>query len=104
VLSSAQLDGIVDANPLLRVAHDPSRLLVAVLKDPADRAKLRPLQEQAFGADVLAVGPRAAYVWCAGGILESKLAEAVGRALGSGVTSRNWATVLKIQALTRSEA
>ena len=103
VLSAAELDAIVDANPLLDVAKDASRLLVAVPQDPADRAKLLLLQKQLWGRDTLAVGPRAAYVWCAGGILESKLAEAVGRALGSGVTSRNWATMLKIQALTRDE-
>jgi len=103
VLSGAELDAIVDANTLLDMAKDLSRLLVAVPQNPADRAKLLLLQKQAWGRDALAVGPRAAYVWCAGGILDSKLAEAVGRALGSGVTSRNWATILKIQALMQAE-
>jgi len=103
VISAAELDRIVAANPLLDVAKDPSRLMVAVLQDARDRAKIVPLQKQAFGADRLAVGPREAYLWCKEGILASKLAEAVGKALGTGVTSRNWATVLKIQALTRDE-
>ncbi len=103
VISAAELDRIVDANPLLDVAGDPSRLLVAVLQDARDRTKIVPLQKQAFGADALALGPRAAYMWCSEGVLASKLAEAVGRALGSGVTSRNWTTILKIQALTRDE-
>jgi uncharacterized protein (DUF1697 family) len=99
VLSAAELDTVVAENPLGEVADDPSRFLVAFLKDPANLARLEPLAKQDWGADVLALGTRAAYLWCGGGILASKLPEAVGRALGDGVTTRNWATVTKLQAL-----
>ncbi|MDB5310278.1 MAG: hypothetical protein JWO38_4480 [Gemmataceae bacterium] len=99
VLAAAELAAAVADNPLLEVAADPSRLLVAVPSDPADRSKLEPLVEQDWDKDVLAVGPRVAYLWCAGGILASRLAEAVGRALGDAVTTRNWATVMKLHAL-----
>lgn len=101
LLTAAELAGIVAENPLLAVANDPPRLLVAVLSDPADRARLEPLLQQDWAPDNLAIGRRAAYVWCAGGILESRLAQAVGRALGSAGTTRNWATILKLHALTR---
>ena len=40
--------------------------------------------------------------WCASGLLESPLAQAVGRALGDGATSRNWATITKLEALAAS--
>ncbi len=103
MLTAAELAGIVVENPMLEVADDPSRLLVAVLSDPTDRAKLEPLLEQAWAPDALALGRRVAYVWCAGGILESRLAQAVGRALGSAATSRNWATILKLHALTQEK-
>ena len=99
VLDAAALDAIVEQNPLLGVARDPSRLLVAVLRDRADRARLKPLQKQTWKPDALALGERVVYVWCADGILASKLYEAVMRSLGDAMTARNWATILKLQAL-----
>jgi len=99
VLTAAELGDIVDANPLLEIADDHSRLLVAVLNDPADRARLEPWLKQEWTPDSLALGGRVAYLWCSGGILESRLAQAVGRAFADTVTTRNWATVLKLHAL-----
>jgi uncharacterized protein (DUF1697 family) len=87
---------------LLEVARDPARHLVAVLRDAADGAKLEPLLKQDWAAEALAVGSRVAYLWCADGILESRLLVAVGRALRDGVTTRNWATVLKLHATASS--
>ncbi len=99
ILTASELAGIAAENPMLEIADDPSRLLVAVWNDPTDRARLEPLLEQDWNCDALAIGTRVAYVWCAGGILESRLLQAVGRALGNSVTTRNWATILKLQAL-----
>lgn len=48
----------------------------------------------------MAVGTRVAYLWCPEGILASRLFGAVNRTLGDAVTTRNWATILKLQALT----
>ena len=104
MLTAAELAGIVADNPMLDVAIDPSRLLVTVLSDPRDRDKLEPLLEQDWTPDSLAIGRRAAYVLCAGGILESRLAKAVGSVLGSAATSRNWATILKLHALTKDKS
>jgi len=99
VLTAVELAGIVADNPLLEIAGDPSRLLVAVLNDPTDRAKLEPLLKQEWAPDVLAIGGRVAYVWCSGGILDSRLVQAVGPVLGNTATTRNWATILKLHAL-----
>jgi uncharacterized protein (DUF1697 family) len=98
-ISAEDLATAVADNPLAGVADDPSRFLVAFLADPAARAKLEPLLEQDWAPEALAAGPRVAYLWCAGGILASRLLEAVNRALGDGVTTRNWATVTKLAAL-----
>jgi uncharacterized protein (DUF1697 family) len=99
VLTAAELDAAVAGNPLLEVARDPSRFLLTFLADPADRERLLPLARQKWKPEALAVGARVAYLWCAGGILESPVNHAVGRVLGDAGTSRNWATVLKLAAL-----
>jgi uncharacterized protein (DUF1697 family) len=100
VLTAKELAAALTENPLVEVAHDPSRLLVAVLRDPAERPKLEALMTQDWAPDVLAIGTRVAYLWCADGILASRLAEALNKKLGDAVTARNWATVKKLHALT----
>jgi uncharacterized protein (DUF1697 family) len=99
VLSAEELSAAVVENPLLEIMEDPSRLLVAVLMDTSHRARLEPFLEQDWSPDVFALGGRVAYLWCAEGILASRLAEAFGRQLGEAATSRNWATILKLQVL-----
>jgi uncharacterized protein (DUF1697 family) len=101
VLSAVELAAAVKANPLLDVADNPSRLMMAVLMDPADRRKLEPLLKQDWSPEALALGKRVAYLWCPGGVLETEVGAAVGRALADGVTARNWATVLKLHALAQ---
>jgi uncharacterized protein (DUF1697 family) len=99
VVSSEELDTAVRENALADVATNPSRLLLAFLTDPADRARLQPLLDGEWGEEILHLGARVAYLWCPEGVLASKLPEAIGRALGDAVTTRNWATVLKIHAM-----
>lgn len=99
VLTAAELATAVAGNPLTTVATDPSRFLVAVLADPAHMRRLKPLAERDWSPEALAMGERVAYLWCADGILASRLPEAVGRALEGAVTTRNWATMTKLHAL-----
>jgi uncharacterized protein (DUF1697 family) len=99
VLDGDELAGIVGENPLLPEATDHSRMIVFVLEQPALRESLAPLGERDFGADRLAVGQRAAYVWCPNGVLDSPAAAAVGKQLGDKTTSRNWNTLSKLHAL-----
>lgn len=101
VLSADELDCIIASNPFGDIADDPSRLLVAVLRDPDDRARLVPLAQHEWTPEALATAGRAAYLWCPDGILASRLAEATNRALGDGVTTRNWTTMTKLHALVR---
>ena len=99
VLTAEELATVVADNPLVGVADDPTRLLVTVLANQADRARLEPLAEQDWAPEVLATGERVAYLWCPEGVLASRLAKAVGKVLGDAVTTRNWATVMKLHAL-----
>jgi uncharacterized protein (DUF1697 family) len=101
VLTAAELAEVVAGNPLLGVVDNHSRLLTAVLRDPADRSKLEPLLRQDWAPEALAIGPRAAYLWCPEGVLASQLAEAVNRLLGDAVTMRNWATMIKLDTLAK---
>jgi uncharacterized protein (DUF1697 family) len=103
VLTAAEIARAVDDNPLLETADNPSRLLVAILTNPADRRRLQPLLRQDWTPEALALGARVAYLWCPDGVLASRVGEAVGRALGDGVTTRNWTTVLKIHALANGD-
>jgi uncharacterized protein (DUF1697 family) len=102
VLSQDELADAVDGNPLLKVATDPARLLVVFFTDPADRKGLTPLLEEEWAPEAFGLGKRVAYLWCATGILESRLQAAVGRLLGDGGTARNWTTTTKLLALIRA--
>jgi len=99
VLTGAELDTIVADNPLADLATNPSRLLLTVLTNPADRTRLTPLIQQDWSPEALALGARVAYVWCPTGMIESRLAQAVGRIVRDGGTTRNWATMTKLKAL-----
>lgn len=102
VLTADELAGVVADNPLGKLATDPTRLLVTFLIDLADRKGLLPLTRQKWAPEALGLGKRASYVWCPRSMLESPLFAAVTRALGDGATTRNWATVTKLNALVGS--
>ena len=98
VLTLRELDAILSRNPLAAIASDPSRLLVSVLADPGDRPKLQALTRRDWAPEALALGTRAAYLWCPAGVIRSELAKAVDRVLGDAVTARNWNAMLKLHA------
>jgi uncharacterized protein (DUF1697 family) len=81
------------------VATNPSRLLVVVLREPSDRRRLQPLLRQRWAPEVLAVGSRVAYLWCARGVGKSPLWPKVDRALERSGTARNLRTMTKLMAL-----
>jgi uncharacterized protein (DUF1697 family) len=99
VLSAEELAVVMNGNPLVAQSTDHARLLTFILSG-ADQSKLlEPLSKQDWAPGALAVGERAAYVWCPGGVLDSAAAAAVAKLLGDNSTSRNWSTLLKLQAL-----
>ncbi len=101
VLTAKSFAAIVHENPLLKIAVDPARHLVAFAGQPRLLAPLRPLMKQPWAPDVLAIGSRAAYLWCQEGLIASKLCRTFGRHAGETVTTRNWATVLKLLAASK---
>jgi uncharacterized protein (DUF1697 family) len=101
VLDANQLGEVVAGNPLLDVAADPAKLMVAVLSNPADRTRLEALAHQPWLPEAFALGPWCAYIWCADGVLASRAAAALGNLLGDAVTTRNWSTITKLHALAQ---
>jgi uncharacterized protein (DUF1697 family) len=99
VLGCEELDAIIAGNPLLEKADDHSRLLTFILSGAHSREAIAALCEQDWAPGAAALGERAAYVWCPGGILDSAAAAALGKQLGDATTSRNWSTLLKLHAL-----
>lgn len=96
VVTAATWHAVVLANPMQPVP-DPSRYLVMF---PPHEADLAMLQAVARGQPPqLFVGAHTAYVWCPDGVLKSTVAGEAGKALKHTATARNWATVLKVQAL-----
>ncbi|HNV60958.1 MAG TPA: DUF1697 domain-containing protein [Rhodoferax sp.] len=102
VKSAKDIAAVVAGNKLAAIATDPSHLLVALTHDAKSLAALASLAQTDWGAEQVHVGPHAAYVWCANGILESKAAVALLKVLASSGTTRNWATVEKLHHMLKA--
>lgn len=99
VKSKAEFNSVVAENELRVAAEEYPRLLVALAQSKQAIAALSPLSTDIPESDQFVLKSQAAYLYCAGGILQSKAAKALLGRLGQSVTTRNWATVLKLQAL-----
>jgi uncharacterized protein (DUF1697 family) len=89
---------LMRGNALLAPGRDLSRLVVGVIRGQAALTALARLADQPWSPEKLVCGQGAGYLWCPGGLAESPLVAAVGKALRDDVTMRNWNTMLKIQA------
>lgn len=99
VKSAAEFAAIVDANPLAPAEAEHSRCLVVFAMDSGRLHELSALQPLLQPGEGFVVTDRAAYLHCAGGLLQSLLGEALLGKAGRAVTTRNWATVLKLASL-----
>ena len=99
VKSAAEIAGVIREAPMTPPVEAQSRFLVALGQDQQALQTLSPLLQLAGDGERLVITSRAAYLYCPEGILESKVGEAILGKAGRRVTTRNWGTVLKIQAL-----
>lgn len=106
VKTADQLSAVVAQNPLPVAAADPSRLLVGFAATAQGLAHLASVQAGVQSVvrppEQFVVGASAAYLYCPGGVLQSRAGKALLGQTGEGVTTRNWATVLKLQALVQA--
>jgi uncharacterized protein (DUF1697 family) len=105
VLTAKTLNAAIAANPYADEVDDSSRLLVGFYIDvdscDRDLAPFESLRRE-HPREAFAIGTDACYLWCRGGILESRIGDALaGARFRARVTTRNWATALKLQAMAR---
>lgn len=103
VKSAREIAAIVAGNPLAAVATDPARLLVAVTDQAATLAGLGAIARTGWGAEEVRLGKHAAYAWCPDGILASKAGAALLKGLADKGTTRNWATIEKLDRMLQGE-
>lgn len=99
VLTAEELSAILDENPIAGLCDNPSRMLVAVFAEEGARTRAAGLGKEDWSPEVMAVGKRAAYLWCVNGISAGRLGFAVDKTLKTGVTARNLGTMTKLRAL-----
>jgi uncharacterized protein (DUF1697 family) len=104
VRSAKELAAIVAENPIVVGAGDHPRFLVAFVQDDHALAGLEAIRSLVVPPEQFAVGRHAAYLLCASGILQSKAGGALLGKAGKAVTTRNWATTLKLHALASAVA
>jgi len=99
VLSGKEVAVAVRENPLGNVADNPSRLLLMAAPDSKAMALLKPLLRERWAPEALALGKRVAYLWCANGLVDSRLWATANRVTGNAGTARNLATMTKLLVL-----
>lgn len=99
VKSAKELAAAIAENRLAGKATNHSHLLVIFAQDTKALSGLGAVKSLVVAPEQFAVGKHAAYLHCATGILESKAGEALLGKSGKAVTTRNWATILKLQTL-----
>ena len=100
VITPDELALIIGEIPFGNIIDNPSRLLIAFVKNQADLDKLIPLASQDWTPEMVAIGRHAAYLWCADGIASGKLAEPAFKLIGATGTTRNLATAIKLLELS----
>lgn len=101
VITATDLDSIIRENPLSKVATSASKYLVGFSMDQTALFAARALAAAGTGTEVFAITAKAVFMWLPKGVAGSKLFKAVDKAGNKAITTRNWATLLKIQAATR---
>jgi len=104
VLTAAELRAVVAEDPLQAPPSEHARVLAIFGQNARALASSSALEPLVTEPERFALGRRAGYLWCARGILESKAGAALLGKLGESLTTRNWATVLKLEALVDGSA
>jgi uncharacterized protein (DUF1697 family) len=102
VRSAREFLAVVADNPITAPEEHHPRLLVTFIQDTRLLRDWSAIGPQVAAPERFAVGKVAAYLLCANGILESKAWALLLKQAGGSTTTRNWATVLKLAALTEA--
>jgi uncharacterized protein (DUF1697 family) len=103
VKSVKELSAIIAENPIEPDVDEYPRMLVAFVQDARSLSEIKAVESLVVPPEQFAVGKNAVYLFCAKGILESKAAVALLGKAGRVATSRNLATILKLEALANAD-
>lgn len=103
VKSAAELEAIVAANPLAGDDLDPSRVVIVFAQEREALAGLGTIAALASAPEEFVLGDGAAYLSCPDGLLASQAARALLGLSGQALTTRNLATVRKLQVLVGAD-
>jgi len=99
VRTADEWQAMVKANPYgAEAKRDPGHVHVTCFKTPLDKARVKTVQGEITGREVLACDGRHLYMVFPDGMGTSKATPLVARRLPGG-TARNWNTVLKLASL-----
>ena len=99
VVGARRFRAIVEENPLVGIADDPSRLLITFLDEVPDAAGIRRPSDEDLLPEIVVFGRHAIYQWLPRGVSDSRLPAGFAKSLGTVATARNLRTVEKIAAL-----
>jgi uncharacterized protein (DUF1697 family) len=99
VKSADAFAAVVQGKPFAGPVPDHARFFTIFAQEAEALNGLSVLVPLVVPPEEFAIGPHAAYLHCASGVLESKAGAALLGKVGRAVTTRNWATTLKLQAL-----
>ncbi len=97
VKSAAELEAIVAEDPIKAETSEHSRCLVAFAQDSKALSSLVVIEPLVLAPERFVIGRHAAYLYCAAGILQSQAGKALLGKPGIVATTRNYATVLRLQ-------
>ncbi len=98
VRTGAQLAEVIAANEM--PTTDAKKLHVAFLDEAPTVASLRDVDPEAYLPERFQVGTKEIYLWCANGVIESKIMKVLTeKRLQRVMTARNWNTVTKLHEL-----
>ena len=99
VKSAKELSTAILENPIEVDADGHAKLLVVFAHERKDLSCLSSIKALVAAPEQFAIGKNSAYLYCPNGILNSKAGAAILGKIGKGVTTRNLATVLKLEQL-----
>lgn len=97
VIGAPEFAAVADANPLLDVATDGSKLFVTFVTEMP--TSLVVPDAEAIAPEILAIGPAAVYQWMPAGSMQTKVKRSFWGQFARPVTTRNSNTVEKLRAL-----
>jgi len=100
VVSAVDWAAIIEELPFEVDAAEHARCLVVFVQDSRSLPGLAAVEPILLPGERFAIGAHAAYLLCAAGILQSQAGAALLGTVAGPATTRNWATVHKLLALT----